>query len=316
MAEMKKCESCGEEKLCNDYGGGDEWQWLCGGCTSERLKYQNLAGKLPPLRARPPTVADVPTYGTPPLIAGPLAPVTDPHAPLALISKMIDKGVPVEQMGKMIDLAENFAKNRAREAFEEAMSAAQADIPRVAKQAINEFTKSNYATLEAITSAIQPVLGRHGLRLSFSQADCPKEGWLRIRATVGHKAGHTESHHLDLPIDGTGAKGGQPAMNPVQGVGSSYAYACRYLTMRIFNVPLAGEDNDGQGGVTPDQLELLNGAIAEVQALGLLKNLPKFFAWLGAAKAEDMTPLQHTKAMLELRRLRMKAEAERKGGQP
>jgi hypothetical protein len=54
-------------------------------------------------------------------------------------------------------------------------------------------------------------------------------------------------YHLDLPIDGVGAKGNAiGAMNPVQGCISTGTYGQRVLTCRAFNITVADTDMDGQ----------------------------------------------------------------------
>ncbi len=241
-----------------------------------------------------------------------------PSAPanqeLALVQLAIERGMGADEMGKIVAMAEKFAANRAREAFEVAMACVQAEIPNVLKRLANPQTKSRYAPLEDVTSALQPVLGVNGMRLSFSQDVCPREGWLRIKAIVGHRAGHNETHYLDLPFDGIGAKGGATAMNAVQGVGSSYAYACRYLSMRIFNMPIVGEDKDGAGGaISKEHVATINGLIEEIRSAGAAFDFEKFLAWL---KVDSLVNLPLTRLELATVELKRKLNIARKGDCP
>ena len=45
----------------------------------------------------------------------------------------------------------------------EALAAFHADLPKVGKNSINPHFKSKYASLEDVTSAVLPALGRHGI---------------------------------------------------------------------------------------------------------------------------------------------------------
>lgn len=171
----------------------------------------------------------------------------DSMTPLALIRQAVGMGLGPEQLKALVDLQEQVRGSRAREEFAAAMVACQEELPLIVKDKENNQTKAKYARMETVQLQAKPVLSKHGLSLSFSEADCPTPGSKRIVCTVRHRAGHSEQHFMDLPLDGFSANG-KPigAMNPVQAAASTGTYAQRYLTCRIFNITIADTDRDGR----------------------------------------------------------------------
>lgn len=229
----------------------------------------------------------------------------DPPNPLMLIASAIDKGIDPDRLGKLLDLQERYEKSRAVEAFHAAMNACQSEMPLVVRDAENTQTRSRYATLESIQAIAKPVYSRHGFALSFGEADCAKEGWKRIVCDVRHTGGHSATYHIDLPIDGIGAKGNAiGGMNPVQGCVSTLSYGQRTLTCRIFNVTVADEDIDGQceGFITVEQRDQLESLIKQ-------KNVDRdrFLHWANIPELVDMPRADFPKALDMLRRKKANA---------
>lgn len=167
--------------------------------------------------------------------------------PLMLIQRAVEQGTDPAQLKALIDLQEQWRAARAKEAFAAAMTAVQAEMPCVVRDARNEQTKSTYVRLETITHRAKPILTANGFSLSFSEDQSDKADFKRIVCLVRHSQGHSERHWIDLPLDGKGAKGnpiGQ--MNPVQAAISTGSYGQRVLTCRIFNITVADTDLDGE----------------------------------------------------------------------
>jgi hypothetical protein len=55
---------------------------------------------------------------------------------------------------------------------------------------------------------------------------------------------------MDLSRDDLGANG-QPSKTRLHGEGSTFSYGCRYLTTSIFNIVIAGQDDDGNRANRP-----------------------------------------------------------------
>ena len=65
--------------------------------------------------------------------------------PLAMLQKCIDNGTPIDQLGKLMDLAERWEKSRAAERFAQAITAFQAECPQIDKWKSGADGKYNYA---------------------------------------------------------------------------------------------------------------------------------------------------------------------------
>lgn len=184
-------------------------------------------------------------------------PTTDlavrPTDPMAMIALAIEKGLDAEQLNRLMDLKDRHEASEARKAFAQAMQQCQVEMPRIARNATNAHTKSGYANLEAVTTAITPVYTKAGLTLSYGTGEPRKPDDIRITCRVRHVAGHSEDFYFDLPADGVGAKGGAASMNAVQGRGSTISYGRRYLALMIFNLTV-GDDTDGNGPESEDTL--------------------------------------------------------------
>lgn len=174
--------------------------------------------------------------------------------PLMLIERAIDKGMDPAQLKALVDLQEQWTAYQAKAAYARAMTDAQEEMPLIVRDAQNTHTQSRYARLETITHWAKPVYTKHGFALSFSEAESPKPNMKRVVCKVSHRDGHSESHWVELPIDGTGAKGGKSSMNEVQGCISTNSYGHRVLTCNVFNITIADTDLDGQApNPTPDE---------------------------------------------------------------
>ncbi len=181
--------------------------------------------------------------------------------PLVLLDKMVEKGIDPEALRQMMDLSERWEKNQAVKAFNTSMVACQREMPTVVKDAENKHTRSKYALRETVQRMIRPVYTKHGFSLSFSTQDCPREGHIRILCEIGHEGGDIRTKQFDIPLDGEGSKGNPSAMNKPQATGSTYSYGLRYATLAVFNVVIAGEDDDAQGkrlALTSGQIQGLN----------------------------------------------------------
>lgn len=179
------------------------------------------------------------------------SPLSTGGAFLAMLARAASD--PTVDVAKMQSIMEMCQKQRAREAeiaFNEAMSAAQAETKATARTAENEHTHSKYARLESIDANLRPICARHGFSLTFSSGEPKKSGAVRIICDVLHRAGHSKRYELEGDLDISGSQG-KATKTSIQGLGSSVSYLRRYLTLMIFNLMLANEDNDGNA-TNPD----------------------------------------------------------------
>lgn len=165
-----------------------------------------------------------------------------------------DSTVNVEKFKELLAIKREEEALAAEREFNVALAEAQAEMPRVTRDAKSD--KHKYVRLETVTKALDPLIAKHNFSLSFGMSDSPIDQHYRITAMLSHKDGHKREYFIDLPADTKGAKGGDNKTQ-VQGIGSTISYGRRYLTLMIFNVAVTNEDDDGQGGksekITADQ---------------------------------------------------------------
>ncbi len=185
---------------------------------------------------------------------------------MALIERVAcDPNADVLKLEKMLDMQERIFDKNAQIAFNQAMTACQADMPAVVKDAENKQTNSRYAKYETIIKTARPCYTKHGFALSFGQGDNASEKHIRVTCDVSHTAGHVRHYFMDMALDDAGIKG-VTNKTEVHARGSSFSYAKRYLFCMIFNVPIADEDDDGVkgGGVTVEQLLEYNALVRDL----------------------------------------------------
>ena len=115
-----------------------------------------------------------------------------------------------------------------------ALAALQAQLPRVTKDATNPHFKSKYATLDAITAALFPIMAKLGLSFIAKPTYwCPPDEKPRfaLHYTLWHVSGDNETGWYPLPETG----------NPQQ-AGSAITYARRYALCAVTG--LAPDDDD------------------------------------------------------------------------
>lgn len=163
---------------------------------------------------------------------------------LSMIERLArDPSVDIGRVERMMALHRETKLEKAREDYNIAMAAVQAELPQIKRDAKNDHTRSQYARLETIAAAVDPIITKHGLSLSYGTEDSPLQGHYRVVCTVARGA-HERQFHLDTPADGVGS-GGKANKTAVQAMGSALSYARRYLKLMIFDIALTNEDNDG-----------------------------------------------------------------------
>src|SRR6185312_8762594 len=101
---------------------------------------------------------------------------------------------------KLMGLQERWEANQARKSFDEAMAAAKAEIPAIARNRSGHNSKK-YADFAAIAAVVDPILSRHGLSYRFRSAQDER---INVTCVLSHKAGHSEETTLAAPADTTG----------------------------------------------------------------------------------------------------------------
>lgn len=210
----------------------------------------------------------------------------------------MDQNVPIERLERMLEMKESMEAKAAEREFNDAFARCQREIPTVLKNKRNQQTNSNYADLAAVEAAVMPTVNAHGFSMRFFPTASPLEGHYGVDCVVSHAGGHSETHHADVPSDGTGLKGNQNK-TATHAFGSTMSYGRRYLLCMIWNIATA--DNDGNGSaqrkvITADQFIELQ---ALIRASGADES--KFLLAYGAQSLEEfpLDKLTHAKQQLE-----------------
>jgi len=196
--------------------------------------------------------------------------VSDTNAIIQVIERAASNpSVDMDKMERLLEMQERILNRNAESEFNAAMSRAQAKIGRVAADATNPQTRSKYASYAALDRVLRPVYTEEGFALSFDTGEAPHPDSVRVLCYVSHVAGHKRTHHVDMPADGKGAKGGD-VMTKTHATGAAMQYGMRYLLKLIFNVAV-GDDDDGNGAtpikrITAKQAADIDALIEEVGA--------------------------------------------------
>lgn len=197
-----------------------------------------------------------------------------------------DPNTDVDKLERMLGLYERITAREAEQAYHDAMNACQAAMDPIRTDAHNPQTKSRYASYPALDRACRPIYTQHGFSLSFGTGEGAQQDYVRVVCRVAHRAGHKETHHVDMPADGKGAKGGD-VMTKTHATGSALSYGQRYLLKLIFNISVGDDDGNGASKpvvrITADQARRINDLIRETNA-----NRDLLLKYVGVGSVEEI----------------------------
>src|SRR5690242_4724563 len=220
----------------------------------------------------------------------PAPPSDNPSTVLALIERVaLDPRADVEKLERMMSMYERLKAKEAQLAYNAAKGRILKKLARIKivknRSVLYEVEKGRpqsgsyeafkYAPLEEIDKHLRPLLVQEEMALSYSNEPQAGAGIL-IRGRLKHlPSGHFEDSFMPAPPDNSGGK------SAVQGVGSTNSYLRRYITCNIFNIVVAGDDDDGTGG-TLDEVQ----ANTIVDLIKKAKVGPKFLKYMRAQSTE------------------------------
>lgn len=194
--------------------------------------------------------------------------------PARMIEMAFAHGAGIEQLEKLFDMHERWERNEARKAFIRALSEFKASAPQLIKNKRvryqnrdKSWTEYDHASLDYITSAINPVLSAFGLAYRW-QTEQRDDGLIHVTCVLTHIDGHSERVTLFGYPDESGGK------NKIQAVGSTVSYLQRYTLLAVLGMATEGQDNDGRGApadnapsgpatLNADQIQELRDAAAD-----------------------------------------------------
>jgi hypothetical protein len=158
-----------------------------------------------------------------------------------------DPSIDIDKLDRLLLMRERENARVAEQTFNAAMAAAQAEMEPIRFDSSNDQTRSRYASYAALDRTVRPIYTRHGFALSFNTADAVLSEQARIVCDVCHVGGHTRRYHVDMPVDGKGARGGD-VMTKTHAMGSGISYGMRYLLRMIFNLAIDYDDDGNAAG--------------------------------------------------------------------
>lgn len=206
------------------------------------------------------------------------------QTPAEMIMAGVTANTDLVQLEKLLELQLRWEANEARKIYARSFANAQADIGAVIKTKTNAQTRSKYADLSDVIETAKPVYTKEGFSVIFYEGETVKQEHIRVYADVLHFAGHKETYHLDVPMDGKGLQG-NANMTKIHGMASSIAYGRRYLMCMIWNIPTA----DSDGNVT-NAILLGDKELHQIRDLLIAKDLTEgnLIKYMGVEKLEDV----------------------------
>lgn len=222
--------------------------------------------------------AKLPTKPKPPKEGKELA-VAKPQQPLSLLELCMmasrDKEMPPANVQLYLNMAKEQERAEAEILFDEAMLAAQSEMPSIPRDSYNKHTKAWWAKIEGVSAKVDPIARKHGFTLKYGVSDPRMDDHYHLFVDVtwvgklsgGKKTSFTKRFDADIGRDDKGPKG-EGTKSLAQGSGSSITYGRRFLKLMVFDVLVLGMDKDGnpagREAITPAQLKDLRKQMKEV----------------------------------------------------
>lgn len=175
-----------------------------------------------------------------------------------LLNAAVDKGLTAENsavMKELFDLYERMEDRGAKQRFDAAMTALQAELPNVlAKSAIPDNKggiRSTYAKYEEIMNVVGPYLTKHGFSVAFT---IRYEATRLVAVCKMKNGGHVETNEF-----GVRCASGPPGCSEAQVDGAARSYARRGALCDALNIVVDHDDDARVHGaqITPEQAKSL-----------------------------------------------------------
>ena len=181
-----------------------------------------------------------------PLSPAPVARSDSPFPTLnieGLLEKAVDAKSAVEVIERLQVMRREMRAEQAKEAYDRAMAAFQADCPVIVKQKgvpdRSGGVAYRYAPLEDIVAQIKPFLLKHGFSYTLDTDVTSEAGWVIAKCIITHCAGHQSISSAKFPL---GTKTG--IMSDTQVYAAALTFASRRVLCNAFGIVVAGEDSE------------------------------------------------------------------------
>jgi hypothetical protein len=221
-----------------------------------------------------------------------------------------DPTIPLDRIEKLLDMQRDLEDRKAKDAYMASMALAQGEIKAVVADKDNKQTKSRYASYTALDDMVRPIYSKHGFALSYDTEDSEKPDHVRIVADCSN-AGHTRRHHVDMPCDGKGAKGGD-VMTKTHAFKGAVSYGKGILLTMIFNIPISDKsDDDGNSAGAIDASIITDAQADELRqiALSVKADMDRFCNFFRVESLVDLPSREFDRAKKMLGAKRQHREA-------
>lgn len=191
--------------------------------------------------------------------AGTIQRYSDTNPIGVLLNSVVEKGITAEtasSMKEIVGLYERMEDRAAKQQFTAAMTALQAELPKViANRFIPDNSggvRSTFADYRGIWDIVGPFLTKHGFSVSFTiRYDAAR---LIAVCKMRHTAGHEETNEFGVRIGS-----GPPKASEAQADGAARSYARRGALCDALNIVVDHDDDARVDGaqITTDQAKSL-----------------------------------------------------------
>lgn len=201
--------------------------------------------------------------------------------------------VDVTKMQALIDMKMQVMDKEAEIAFNKAMTELRKEMEPIVKNKTNNQTKSKYANLEAIKTAVDPLLIKHGFFDSYDD-DFPEDGVIVTACILTHEGGHARRNKVRFKRDNVGIQGSKNKTD-VHGDASAMTYGQRLSLCRALGIRIAEDDDGNNAGkvyMSDQQAQKIKDMLKETG-----KDTKEFLELFDAASVDEMMASDYRKAV-------------------
>ena len=180
----------------------------------------------------------------------------------------LDPNFDVDKLERLVSMQEAQELRAGDRAFNEALSAAEAEMSTISTNANNPQTRSRYATFARLDGEVRPIYTSHGFGIQFNTEPMGEPNMIRVVGMLSNGI-IARRFQVDMPIVTQGMRG-QDMMTRTHATTSAISYGKRQLLIMMFNLAI-GDDDDGNraGGQVRRPPPPVNQARTQAQAQNL-----------------------------------------------
>lgn len=208
--------------------------------------------------------------------------------PMELIQSAIMQGAGIDTIERLTKLQREERDYRANVAFDDALSACQQQIGRIAPNQKRNDTGSTWSDYANLDRTIRPIYTAAGFAISYSQVPPITAGKVGIRGTLSRSGISRDHYYCEITPSTTGPKGGVMATaTDADAIAASRAK--RYVLIDIFNIAVGIDTEEKQGIPDPNFVPMVEAEVIKyldwIEEAGNVEDLQKYY--LSAVKLAD-----------------------------